>query len=130
MAKAYLTKEEYNLFCQMSSYDKKHSVKVLKKVLENDNIKEDIIITKLSLLHDIGKAKNISFFERILHVMFKSSTKLKNHPKMGYNKLNILSNRTKEDYYYEELKKLVLNHHKENTKNKKLIIFQKIDDMC
>lgn len=108
---------ERQIFDAMSPYDKKHSVNVLKAVLKNPLLREDMLFRRLALLHDCGKDPKTTFGERIKNSIFKVG-RLKYHPNRGYEKLNEI------DY---KLALLVLKHHNKNIDNDKLRAFQEID---
>ncbi|BDU51231.1 HD domain-containing protein [Haliovirga abyssi] len=119
MARKYLDKYEFELFDNMSNYDKKHSINILKDILKDIELKDNKKIIKLALLHDIGKEKDINIVDRILHVILKNNSKLSNHTIKGYEKLK---------KYNIEMAKLILEHHNKNIKNEELKKFQKLDD--
>lgn len=108
---------ERELFDAMSDYDKKHSVNVLKGVLNEPLLSDDNLYRRLALLHDCGKDPKTTFGERVKYSIFKVG-KLKFHPNRGYEKLNEI------DY---KLALLVLKHHNKNIDNDKLRAFQEID---
>ncbi|OQY07146.1 MAG: hypothetical protein B6I28_05800 [Fusobacteriia bacterium 4572_132] len=113
----YLNYAERKIFFEMSKYDKKHSIKVLKDVMKS-NLKDNQMMLKLALLHDVGK-ENISLLERINYVLFQKSEKMKNHTKKGFEKLKNIN---------LELANLILIHHNEDLQDENMIEFQKIDD--
>lgn len=109
--------EERKIFDAMSDYDKKHSVNVLKGVLNNPLIAEDMLYRRLALLHDCGKDPKTSFLERVKYALFKTG-KLRFHSNRGYEKFEKL------DY---KLALMIQKHHNKNIDNKEFREFQKID---
>ncbi len=108
-----LNTEERKIYFNMDYYDRYHGISVYNKLVNTDIPK---IYLKLGVLHDCGK-ENAKFYLRVLHkIGFK--TILREHSKMGYNKLK--------DINYE-LAKLVLVHHNK-TNDKYMKIFQDADD--
>lgn len=118
-AKQFLTREEFILFNNMISYDKKHSINILRDVLKEDQLKDNKKMIKLALLHDIGKEKSIGIIKRISYVLFKNVQSLKEHPKKAYDLLKALD---------EELANLALGHHNNKTEDFLMKKFQEIDD--
>ena len=78
LAKATLNNKEYEIFNNMSKYDKFHSINVLKEVMQNEVLKNNLTYRKLALLHDCGK-NDIGFIERAKYVIYGSSDKLGKH---------------------------------------------------
>ncbi|WP_068268708.1 HD domain-containing protein [Caviibacter abscessus] len=108
-----LSFKEFDIFNNMDSYDKYHSINVYKK-LENKDI--PAIYLKLALLHDCGK-ENISFCKRVIHKLgFK--TILREHPKLGYNKVKDIN---------LELAVLISKHH-DKIDDEYMCLFQDADD--
>ncbi|TDT68104.1 HD domain-containing protein [Hypnocyclicus thermotrophus] len=114
----YLEPLELNIFNEMSTYDKKHSINILKDCLKNEKLKDDILYLKLALLHDCGKDKKTKFYQRVFHSITKKGV-LQFHTKRGFEKIK--------DINYK-LALLILKHHNKNIQNEKLKIFRKIDD--
>ena len=111
---------EYEQFCLMAVYEQVHSISVLKSIMEN-NKKNDfkyVLLQKLALLHDVGKNKNISFFSRMIYALGIKVEILRQHSKIGYEIMKT---------HNEKLADLILQHHKSNSENKLLEIFQKYD---
>lgn len=119
LAMKYLDEYEFKLFNDMGNYDKKHSINILKDILNNKVLKDNKKIIKLALLHDIGKEKNITIIDRVLYVIFKKNSKLSDHTIKGYGKYK---------EYNIEIARLILEHHNKNIKNEELKVFQKLDD--
>lgn len=113
-----LDNTEREIFDAMHPYDQKHSVNVLKGVLKNPLLKDDMLYRRLALLHDCGKPSDTTFKIRLKYSLFKVG-RIKFHPNRGYEKLNSL------DY---KLALLVQKHHNKNIDNDKLRAFQKIDN--
>lgn len=111
-----LSKNEFEIFREMSRYDKIHSFRLLKLVEKDEILKEKLIYKKLALLHDCGKY-NASLYKRIKKV-FIGEKSLDKHSDIAFEKL-------KEINY--ELAILAKNHHT-NTKIKELKRFQELDD--
>lgn len=112
----FLTEKEYEVFYKMDRYDKIHSYKILKDVMENKKLKNNLLFYKLALLHDCGK-ENIGLFRRIKKVLI-GDKKLSLHENNGFEKLKNIN---------KELATLVRNHHKKNY-SLEMDTFQKIDD--
>jgi len=108
---------ERKIFDAMSAYDKKHSVNVLKGVLNSPLISEDTLYRRLALLHDCGKDPKTTFLERVRYSIFKVG-KLKFHPNRGYEKIE------KIDY---KLALMIQKHHNKNIDNEQFREFQRID---
>ena len=117
-ANTYLKDKERKYFEKMSAYDKRHSINVLKNVLESELLRNDTQYYRLALLHDCGKPSRTTFFQRVYYVFTKKGP-LQFHAKRGFEMLK------NHDY---KLALLVLKHHNKNIQNDKLIEFQKIDD--
>lgn len=118
LVKATLNAKEYEIFDVMSKYDKSHSIKVLKGVMENNVLKNNLTYRKLALLHDCGK-EDIGFLERVKHATSGGSAKLSEHNDGAFELLKGID---------MDLAKLAKEHHDKNTENMKLREFQKIDD--
>lgn len=83
--KKILTDKEFEVFNQMSEYDKIHSYKILKLVLEDNLLKDEEIFKKLALLHDCGKY-HASLYRRMKKVLIGEKT-LDRHNEDSYKKL-------------------------------------------
>lgn len=118
LVKTTLNAKEYEIFDCMSRYDKSHSIKVLKGVMKNDVLKNNLTYRKLALLHDCGK-NDVGFLERVKHVTSGGSDKLSGHNEDAFDLLKNID---------MDLAKLAKEHHNKNTENMKLREFQKIDD--
>lgn len=116
-AETYLKDAEKKYFEKMSAYDKRHSINVLKDILDDDLLMNDSMYYRLALLHDCGKPARTTFFQRV-HYVFTKKGALEFHPKRGYE---IIKN------YDYKLALLILKHHNGNIQNEKLLHFQKID---
>ena len=117
LVKATLNEKEYEIFEGMSSYDKFHSIKVLKDVMENETLKNNLTYRKLALLHDCGKTE-AGIVERAKQALFGNSEKLSSHHEDAFDLLKDID---------MDLAKLAKEHHNEATENIKLKEFQKID---
>ncbi len=118
MIRKYLSEEERKYFEEMHKFDKKHSVNLLKSVLVNKKLRDDILYIKLALLHDCGKDKDTKFTDRLKYAFLKKG-KLISHPRVGFEKLKDV------DY---KLALLIMKHHNKNIHCEKLIEFRKLDD--
>ena len=102
--KKILTDKEFEVFNQMSEYDKIHSYKILKLVLEDNLLKDEEIFKKLALLHDCGKY-HASLYRRIKKVLIGEKT-LDRHNEDSYKKLeNInleLAELARDHHYYSD----------------------------
>lgn len=102
--KKILTDKEFEVFNQMSEYDKIHSYKILKLVLEDNLLKNEEIFKKLALLHDCGKY-HASLYRRIKKVLIGEKT-LDRHNEDSYKKLeNInleLAELARDHHYYSD----------------------------
>ena len=102
--KKILTDKEFEVFNQMSEYDKIHSYKILKLVLEDNLLKDEEIFKKLALLHDCGKY-HASLFRRMKKVLIGEKT-LDRHNEDSYKKLeNInleLAELARDHHYYSD----------------------------
>lgn len=98
--KKILTDKEFEVFNQMSEYDKIHSYKILKLVLEDNLLKDEEIFKKLALLHDCGKY-HASLYRRMKKVLIGEKT-LDRHNEDSYKKLENIN---------LELAELARNHH-------------------
>ena len=102
--KKILTDKEFEVFNQMSEYDKIHSYKILKLVLENNLLKDEEIFKKLALLHDCGKY-HASLYRRMKKVLIGEKT-LDRHNEDSYKKLeNInleLAELARDHHYYSD----------------------------
>ncbi len=115
LAREFLSESEYRLFQNMSGYDKKHSINLLRDILKNAEQNDFKLLQKLALLHDIGKSKNYTVLKRIFYFI----TKNRKHCQDGYEILNDLD---------KTLAEYVLKHHDDNPSDKLLQIFKKFDD--
>lgn len=102
--KKILTDKEFEVFNQMSEYDKIHSYKILKLVLEDNLLKDEEIFKKLALLHDCGKY-HASLYRRMKKVLIGEKT-LDRHNEDSYKKLeNInleLAELARDHHYYSD----------------------------
>ena len=102
--KKILTDKEFEVFNQMSEYDKIHSYKILKLVLEDNLLKDEEIFKKLALLHDCGKY-HASLYRRMKKVLIGEKT-LDRHNEDSYKKLeNInleLAEVARDHHYYSD----------------------------
>ena len=102
--KKILTDKEVEVFNQMSEYDKIHSYKILKLVLEDNLLKDEEIFKKLALLHDCGKY-HASLYRRMKKVLIGEKT-LDRHNEDSYKKLeNInleLAELARDHHYYSD----------------------------
>ena len=102
--KKILTDKEFEAFNQMSEYDKIHSYKILKLVLEDNLLKDEEIFKKLALLHDCGKY-HASLYGRMKKVLIGEKT-LDRHNEDSYKKLeNInleLAELARDHHYYSD----------------------------
>lgn len=102
--KKILTDKEFEIFNQMSEYDKIHSYKILKLVLEDNLLKDEEIFKKLALLHDCGKY-HASLYRRMKKVLIGEKT-LDRHNEDSYKKLeNInleLAELARDHHYYSD----------------------------
>jgi len=111
----YLNHEEYFIFSQMDDYDKKHSVNIVKEIINNPFHKDNKLLVKFALLHDIGKIYSYNLMKRIKH----SITKNYFHAKKGYEIMENINS---------DVAKLILEHHNKYTYNEIILYFQKLDD--
>lgn len=114
--KKVLTVDEFEVFKQMSRYDKIHSYRLYKMVKIDEVLKGEEIYRKLALLHDCGKY-NASLFRRVKKVLVGEKS-LDNHSELSYEKLK---------YINLELAQLAKQHHivLDNIYMKR---FQELDD--
>lgn len=114
--KKVLTVDEFEVFKQMSRYDKIHSYRLYKMVKIDEVLKGEEIYKKLALLHDCGKY-NASLFRRVKKVLVGEKS-LDNHSELSYEKLK---------YINLELAQLAKQHHivLDNIYMKR---FQELDD--
>lgn len=102
--KKILTDKEFEVFNQMSEYDKMHSYKLLQLVLEDNLLKNEEIFKKLALLHDCGKY-HASLYRRMKKVLIGEKT-LDRHNEDSYKKLeNInleLAELARDHHYYSD----------------------------
>ena len=102
--KKILTDKEFEVFNQMSEYDKIHSYEILKLVLEDNLLKDEEIFKKLALLHDCGKY-HASLYRRMKKVFIGEKT-LDRHNEDSYKKLeNInleLAELARDHHYYSD----------------------------
>ena len=115
-AKKVLSADEFEIFKQMSRYDKIHSYRLYKMVKIDEVLKGEEIYKKLALLHDCGKY-NASLFRRVKKVLVGEKS-LDNHSELSYEKLK---------YINLELAQLAKQHHivLDNIYMKR---FQELDD--
>lgn len=83
--KQVLDEREFAVFNEMSEYDRIHSYKLYKLVLEDELLGKEEIYKKLALLHDCGKY-HASLYRRVKKVLIGEKT-LNNHSEISYNKL-------------------------------------------
>lgn len=83
--KEVLSDKEFEIFNQMSEYDKIHSYRLYKLVIEDSILKEEAIFRKLALLHDCGKY-HASLYRRVKKVWIGEKS-LDNHSIDSYHKL-------------------------------------------
>ncbi|WP_022818799.1 HD domain-containing protein [Fusobacterium russii] len=114
--KKILSDIEYEIFSEMSNYDKWHSYTLFKKIEKNELLSNNNLYLKLALLHDCGKG-NASLFRRIKKTLIGDKI-LERHPLNAYEKLKS---------YNLELAHLCLIHHNLNVDNF-MKEFQKLDD--
>ena len=102
--KKILTDKEFEVFNQMSEYDKIHSYKILKLVLEDNLLKDEEIFKKLALLHDCGKY-HASLYRRMKKVLIGEKT-LDRHNEDSYKKfenINLeLAELARDHHYYSD----------------------------
>lgn len=115
--KKVLNQQEFEIFSQMSNYDKVHSYGIFKKVEKSNIFSSRELYLKLSLLHDCGK-DNASLFKRIKKVIFNDKI-LEKHPFFSYEKLKNVN---------IEVAELCLIHHNKNVEDIQMKYFQKFDD--
>lgn len=128
--KTHLTPEEYHLFLQLRRDEQRHCIDVARVFKEEDMI-------RLGLLHDIGKLRYpLNLSEKSLMVIADKLTKgkIKNlnqlnivkgyyeHPKIGQELLMTIGQTDR--VFLERVK----NHHNTHIKDKKLQIFQEVDN--
>lgn len=111
-----LTKNEFEIFCKMSEYDKIHSFKLYKLVKYDNLLSGDILYKKLALLHDCGK-DNMGLYERIKRVFL--GEKNASHTQKSYEKLININ---------KEVAILAKNHHK-GPMDKKMERFRYLDEI-
>nr|WP_307774489.1 HD domain-containing protein [uncultured Cetobacterium sp.] len=116
VAKQLLSKYEFELFKNMSDYDKVHSFNVYLKTLQDPVLKNDINFKKLALLHDCGKGK-VTIFRRVKKVLI-GDKELEKHPEKAFEKLKEIN---------LQLAILCKRHH-EKSEDEKMISFQRLDD--
>lgn len=111
-----LSQEEFQIFDQMSDYDKIHSYRLYRLVSKDKVLGSDKLYKKLALLHDCGKY-HASLYRRVKKVLIGEKS-LENHSELSYEKLKGIN---------LELALLAKKHHTppEDEKMKK---FQKLDD--
>ncbi|MGL6063704.1 MAG: HD domain-containing protein [Fusobacteriaceae bacterium] len=114
--KKILNLKEFEIYINMIKYDRIHGYIILKKILLEEELKNNKQYQKLALLHDCGKEK-IGLFKRVKKVLV-GDKKLEKHSEISYRKLKKIN---------IELAVLCKNHHtKEYDEN--MSIFQKLDD--
>lgn len=116
IVKTILNEKEFEIFKNMSGYDKIHSFNLYNKVKESEILNKKEIYLKLALLHDCGK-KNYSLIRRVKNVLF-GDRKLEKHSEESYEKLKNIN---------LELAKKARDHHKKNL-SLEMEIFKKLDD--
>lgn len=114
--KKILSKEEFEVFLNMSNYDKLHSYTLLKRVENSPLLANRDIYKKLALLHDSGKG-DIGLLRRIKKVLIGDKI-LEQHSKNSFNLLKEIN---------IELANLALLHH-EKAIDKFMKEFQDLDD--
>lgn len=114
--KRVLTPEEYEIFKNMSRYDRIHSFRLYRLVKDDELLGEKRLYQKLALLHDCGKY-NASLYRRVKKVLIGEKS-LENHSEISYEKLKNID---------IELAKLAREHHS-SSKDIYLKRFQKLDD--
>ncbi|MGL4976844.1 MAG: HD domain-containing protein [Cetobacterium sp.] len=112
----FLLEREFQIFNEMSDYDRLHSFCIYKAVQKNEILKDEEKYLKLALLHDCGKG-NVTFYKRVKKVLIGDKI-LEKHPENAYQKLKDID---------IELAKLCRDHHKKNVEEK-MRVFQQIDD--
>lgn len=83
--KKILSQNEYEIFSQMSEYDKIHSYKLYKRIEKDSILKDEVIFKKLALLHDCGKY-HASLYRRVKKVWIGEKS-LDNHNIISFQKL-------------------------------------------
>ncbi len=111
-----LNSKEFEVYINMSRYDKIHGYIILKRVLLKKELRNNKQYQKLALLHDCGKNK-IGLFKRIKKVLIGDKI-LENHSERSYKKLKKIN---------IELAILCRNHHNPEY-DKNMMIFQEVDD--
>lgn len=114
--KKILSDEEFKIFSQMSEYDKIHSYRLYKLVLEDNLLKDEKIYKKLALLHDCGKY-NASLYRRVKKVLVGEKS-LENHSEISYLKLKDIN---------LKLAELARKHH-QKSEDIYMKRFQQLDD--
>lgn len=119
-AVAILNEQEKKLYFEMTAYDRSHSLAVYRDMIKIGlkNEEKDVML-KVALLHDIGKGRGISFFDRVTYVIFKNNDILAKHSEKGYEKLKEINSIAAE---------IVKEHHNKNSTNPMVKIFIEIDD--
>lgn len=118
LARKFLSAREYEIFIEMSNYDKVHSIEVLKMLLEDDKLCYKKEYIKLALLHDCGK-EGAGLLKRMKKVIV-GDRRLEDHPERSYEILKDIN---------PKVAKLSKVHHKKDVP-KDLKRFQDIDDHC
>lgn len=102
--KNILSQEEFEVFNQMSEYDRIHSYRLYRLVSEDKLLGSEEIFKKLALLHDCGKY-HASLYRRVKKVLVGEKS-LDNHNEMSYEKLkgiNLeLAKLAREHHYYSD----------------------------
>ncbi len=114
--KEILIPEEYEIFKNMSRYDRIHSFRLYRLVKNDELLGKERLYQKLALLHDCGKY-NASLYRRVKKVLIGEKS-LENHSEISYEKLKKID---------MELAKLAKEHHS-SSKDIYLKRFQKLDD--
>lgn len=116
IAEEVLSPEEYSIFLRMGDYDRIHSVKVLKEVMNDELLKDDENYLKLALLHDCGKGKT-GLISRMI-VVLKKGDSGERHPEKSWDMLKDINPAVAE----------LAGRHHEKKPDEKMERFQEIDD--
>ncbi|MGH4049742.1 MAG: HD domain-containing protein [Clostridium sp.] len=124
LLKMYLDNDELQLFNQLPIYEQKHCINVARdvKLTCNQRGLQSKDLTKVALLHDIGKIYNIMnpIEKAVMVIMHKlTSGKIRKYKKnknvnVYYNHGEIGYNLLKKDGYNDRFLFLVRNHHNDN----------------
>ena len=142
--KRKLNDEEYKLFNKILKSEQKHSVRIARQIefIIDNNLIDDIdiienknLLIKAALLHDIGKSEQkVNIIEKSIIVILNKLTKGRLKKIQKSKKIQCYYNHS--EYSYNLLKdiieddlilNIVKNHHN-NTDNKYINFFKKIDD--